>query len=171
MATMYDWQKQTAVSELQSTWTLQSMNTLLWADEELWFWDTRATMTVRWEAWMLCSLLLTFMWLTLDHNANQNYTSGKCVCFIFGVWEHVLLLFCLCVFLTGTQLSIWLTIPCVLETNICSRNGTRLHMNYTGERLGQIFGDIIFKWLNTWLWNPIFLMFHLKLLFLSQTPN
>lgn len=27
--------KQTAVSELQSTWTLQNMNTLLWADEGL----------------------------------------------------------------------------------------------------------------------------------------
>lgn len=34
--------KQTAVSELQSTWTLQSMNTLLWADKELWYGDTRA---------------------------------------------------------------------------------------------------------------------------------
>lgn len=33
--------KQTALSELQSTWMPQSMNTLLWADEELWYGDTR----------------------------------------------------------------------------------------------------------------------------------
>lgn len=33
--------KQTALSELQSTWMPQSMNTLLWADEELWNRDTR----------------------------------------------------------------------------------------------------------------------------------
>lgn len=66
--------KQTAVSELQSTRTLQSTNTLLWADEELWYWDTEADtdceVSHRGRGTGLSSTVFTFLQFTVNHVTN-----------------------------------------------------------------------------------------------------
>lgn len=75
--------QQTALFGLQSTCVLQSMNTILWADEKLWYGDTtEATVyeVSEREAWEL-SYVILFMWLLMDYKTNN--TSITCV-FLYG---------------------------------------------------------------------------------------
>lgn len=135
MATVYDRQKnKSALSELQSTWTLRSMNALLlrgrwgvviWRRSQWGEWEIEAEVWVRWHHLDYFSHFFCHARLMIHER--------KCVRSLWWMWRGVQL----CFVLTEP----WLIRPIdphfLPEINICSRNGTRLRMSCTERRWGK----------------------------------